>query len=96
MALNLVLFAIPLSFTNPRAGKSLNVVVAVLVFILYLNFINIMESWITEGRWHWWSGLIALHGSVLLLTAFLFIRRIWLQRWLPRELTIGYWRDRME
>ena len=37
MALNLVLFAIPLSFTNPRAGKSLNVVVAVLVFILYLN-----------------------------------------------------------
>ena len=66
------------------------------VFILYLNFINIMESWITEGRWHWWSGLIALHGSVLLLTAFLFIRRIWLQRWLPRELTIGYWRDRME
>ena len=71
-------------------------VVAVLVFILYLNFINIMESWITEGRWQWWSGLIALHGSVLLLTAFLFSRRIWLQRWLPRELTIGYWRDRME
>lgn len=96
MALNLVLFAIPLSFTNPRAGKSLNVVVAVLVFILYLNFINIMESWISEGRWHWWSGLIALHGSMLLLTALLFVRRIWLQRWLPRELTIGYWRDRME
>ena len=67
-----------------------------LVFILYLNFISIMQSWITEEKWHWWTGLVALHGTVLALTAALFVRQIWFQRWLPKQLSLGYWRDRAE
>lgn len=96
VALNLALLAIPLSVTNPRAGRSLNIVAAVLVFILYLNFISIMQSWITEEKWHWWTGLVALHGTVLALTAALFVRQIWFQRWLPKQLSLGYWLDRAE
>lgn len=94
VALNLALLAIPLSFTNPRAGRSLNLVLAVLIYILYLNSISIMQSWITDGEWTWIPGMLAVHGTVLLITAVLFVRRIWLQRWLPPQLSIGYWQTR--
>ena len=36
-ALNLALLAVPLSCTSPRAGRSLNLILAALIFILYLN-----------------------------------------------------------
>lgn len=94
VALNLALLAIPLSFTNPRAGRSLNVFIAVLIYILYLNSISVMQSWIGSGRWTWISGMLAVHGAVLVVTGLLFIRRIWLQRWLPPQFSIGYWRAR--
>ena len=82
-ALNLVLLAIPLSYTNPRAGRSLSMVIAVLIFILYLNGISIVETWVRGGKISWVTGLIALNGGVFLLTALLFVRRVWLVRWLP-------------
>ena len=86
-ALNLVLLAIPLSYTNPRAGRSLSMVIAVLIFILYLNGISIAETWVRGGKISWVTGLIALNGGVFLLTALLFVRRVWLVRWLPLKLT---------
>ena len=94
VAFNLALFAIPLSHTSPRAGRSLNLVIAILFFILYLNSISIMQSWVSEGKWNWLAGFITVHGLVLAVTIILFIRRIWLQRWLPPQFSIGYWRTR--
>lgn len=82
-ALNLALLAIPLSYTNPRAGKSISLVLAVLIFILYLNGISVAETWVKTERTSWIVALVALNGSVFLLTALLFVRRVWLQRWLP-------------
>ncbi len=96
VALNLVLLAIPLSFTNPRAGRSLNLIIAVLVFILYMNSVSVMQTKIAKGAWTIGGGLALVHGLVLCLTVILFIRRIWLERWLPRQLSPGYWRDRTE
>lgn len=94
VALNLALLAIPLSFTNPRAGRSLNLVIAVLIYILYLNSISVMQTWIIDGKWTLLPGMLAVHGAVAAVTAVLFVRRIWLQRWLPPQLSIGYWQTR--
>lgn len=43
----LVFLAIPLSFTNPRAGRSLNIIFAVLIFIIYNNLLAIMNTLIS-------------------------------------------------
>lgn len=82
-ALNLALLAIPLSYSNPRAGRSMSLIMAVLVFILYLNGISVAETWVKTERIHWIAAIAILNGSVFALTVLLFIRRIWMQRWLP-------------
>lgn len=82
-AFNLVLLAIPLSYTNPRAGRSLSLVIAVLIFVLYLNGISIGQTWVRGGKMEWYTGVILINGSVFLITAMLFIRRVWMTRWLP-------------
>lgn len=82
-ALNLALLAIPLSYTNPRAGRSLSLLLAVLIFILYLNGISVSESWIKTDKINWIVALVGLNGSVALFTALLFVRRVWMQRWVP-------------
>lgn len=85
-ALNLALLAIPLSYTNPRAGKSISLVLAVLIFILYLNGISVAETWVKTERVSWITALATLNGLVFVLTALLFVRRVWLQRWIPLAL----------
>lgn len=82
-AFNLALLAIPLSYTNPRAGRSMSLILAVLIFILYLNGISVAESWIKTEKVNWIAALVGLNGTVTLVTALLFIRRVWMQRWIP-------------
>ncbi len=86
-ALNLVLLAIPLSYTNPRAGRSLSLVIAVLVFILYLNGISIGQTWVRGGKMEWYTGVLLINGFVFAVTALLFVRRVWMTRWLPLSVT---------
>ena len=83
VAFNLALLAIPLSYTNPRAGRSMSLILAVLIFILYLNGISVAESWIKTEKVNWIVALVGLNGSVALVTALLFVRRVWMQRWVP-------------
>ena len=94
-ALLLALFAVPLSASSPRAGRSLNLIVAALVFILYLNGISVMQTWIEQGRFNYISGLAVLHGFVLILCVLFFIRRVWMMRWLPVWTNVWYWRNRL-
>lgn len=82
-ALNLALLAIPLSYTNPRAGRSMSLILAVLIFILYLNGISVAESWVKVEKINWIVALVGLNGTVALVTTLLFVRRVWLQRWVP-------------
>ncbi len=95
-ALNLALLAIPLSFANPRAGRSLNLVIAVLIFVLYLNGISVTQSWIQQGRVSFWGGLLGIHATVWLVTLAFFIRRVWLLRWVPAWMLPGHWRVKAE
>ena len=74
-AMILVLMAIPLSFVDPRAGRSLNVMFAVLIFIVYNNILSIFQAWITQGKLSTSIGLWPVHFMFIGLTLYLFHRR---------------------
>src|SRR6267154_1748131 len=77
----LALLAIPLAFVNPRVGRSANLIVAVLLFVLYLDGIQIMQVWVQQGRIGFASAAWLTHLAALGLTAVLFVRRVYMQRW---------------
>jgi lipopolysaccharide export system permease protein len=83
----LVLLAIPLSFVDPRAGRSANVIMALLIYILYNNALSILQSWVVRGKLTPIVGLWPAHAAVLLLFIYLFYRRLFLLPVLPRWLS---------
>ena len=74
-ALVLSLLAVPLSFVNPRAGRSMNLVLAVLIYMTYSNLLSILQAGIAQSRVHYAMGL-AVHAVMLALLAALFYRRL--------------------
>lgn len=85
LAIVLALLAIPLSFVNPRAGRSANMLVAILIYAIYSNLVSMSQAWVAQGKLSFWIGLWAAHAFALLPVAFLFYRRMvvsmpW-QRW---------------
>lgn len=91
----LALLAIPLSCAQPRSGRSLGFVSAGLFFILYLNMITMMETWIQTGVHTLVSGLFIIHGTVALIVTLLFVRWVYFMRWIPRKMTFWYWRQQI-
>lgn len=81
-ALILALLAIPLSYVNPRAGRSANMLMAVLIYIIYSNLLSVSQAWVAQGRLPFWIGVWAVHALMCLPVAFLFYRRIVLR--MPR------------
>jgi lipopolysaccharide export system permease protein len=80
----LVLLAIPLSFTDPRAGRSLNMMFAILIFIVYNNMLSIFQAWIAQNKISVLVGLWPVHLLFLALTVYLFYRRNHLLPLIPR------------
>lgn len=77
------LLAIPLAFVNPRVGQSINLVIAVLIYVVYNNLTGIMQAWVSQGRLSFPVGLVATHAVVLAITVWLFWRRLSLFRLSP-------------
>lgn len=82
----LVLLAIPMSFVDPRAGRSANLIMALLVYVIYNNLLSISQAWISQGKIHAMIGLWPVHGVVLLMIVYLFYRRLFLLPLIPRLL----------
>lgn len=74
-ALILALLAIPLSYVNPRAGRSLNLVLAIVLYMLYSNMISVTNVWVGQGRLSPGIGLWGIHTVILVITALMFYRR---------------------
>ncbi len=75
-AIVLVLLAIPLSFVNPRAGRSANMLLALFTYLLYNNLLTISQAWVASGRISFVVGLVSVHLFMLCLLPLLFYRRI--------------------
>ena len=80
-ALNLSLLAIPLSFANPRAGRTNNLIFALLAYMTYSNLISISQAWVAQGRLRFEIGSWAVHCIMLLLLAAMFSRRLVVFSW---------------
>ena len=74
-ALILALLAIPLSFVNPRAGRSMNLVLALLIYMTYSNLLSIVQASIAQSRVPFALGL-TVHAVMLVVLALLFYRRL--------------------
>ncbi|MFC0131647.1 LPS export ABC transporter permease LptF [Massilia eurypsychrophila] len=73
MCVLLMLLAIPLGFVNPRAGSSVNLMLAMLIFITYSNLIKVSEASVAQGKASfsaaWWPLHLLVALSVLALFA---------------------------
>ncbi|SDV48016.1 LPS export ABC transporter permease LptF [Chitinasiproducens palmae] len=76
MALVLTLLGIPLAYQNPRRGRTLNLVMAVLVYLTYANVLNLMQARIESGTLSFPVGLLLLHVIAGAGAALLFWRRV--------------------
>jgi lipopolysaccharide export system permease protein len=80
-ALVLALLAIPLSYVNPRAGRSLNLISALVIYMIYNNVNSVINASIGQGRIDAVMGFLGVHVSMLLLVVLLFYHRITLFSW---------------
>ncbi|MFA6204037.1 MAG: LPS export ABC transporter permease LptF [Gallionella sp.] len=77
----LSLLAISLSYVNPRAGRSLNLVLAMVLYMLYSNMISVTNAWVGQGKLSPGIGLWGIHALMLLITALFFYYRMSLFSW---------------
>jgi lipopolysaccharide export system permease protein len=75
-AIVLALLAIPLSFVNPRAGRSANMLLALFTYLIYNNLMTISQAWVASGKVSFMVGLFSIHLFMLCLLPLLFYRRI--------------------
>ncbi|MDP2811049.1 MAG: LPS export ABC transporter permease LptF [Rhodocyclaceae bacterium] len=84
-ALNLALLAIPLSFVNPRAGRTNNLIFALLTFMAYSNLISISQAWVAQGKLPFEIGVWAVHAAMFAILLMMFSHRLavfsWVRRW---------------
>lgn len=94
VAILLALLAIPLAYLNPRVGRSFNLILAVLAFLLYNNGLSVVKAWVQQGRLSFAVGVWLVHLVVLLLVSGLFVRRVYMQRWIPKWVSFSGWKKR--
>ncbi len=75
-AVVLALLAIPLSFVNPRAGRSANMLLALFTYLVYNNLLTISQAWVASGRISFTVGVLAVHAFMICLLPIFFYRRI--------------------
>ncbi len=77
----LSLMAIALSYVNPRAGRSFNLVLALVLYMIYNNMISVTNAWVGQGKMSPGMGLWGLHALMMLIAALLFYKRMNLFSW---------------
>ena len=75
-AIILALLAIPLSYVNPRAGRSASMLIAILVYAIYSNMISVSQAWVAQGKLSFAIGVWAAHALMLVPLLLLFYRRM--------------------
>lgn len=80
-ALNLALLAIPLSFVNPRAGRTNNLVLALLTYMFYSNLISVCQAWVAQGKLRFETGWWLVHVVMFVVLLLLFFKRLSVFTW---------------
>jgi lipopolysaccharide export system permease protein len=79
-SLVLAFLAIPMSFVNPRAGRSANLLFALFTYIVYNNLLSVSQARVSQGRLDFTTGLLLVHAGMVVLLVILFAQRMQLIR----------------
>jgi lipopolysaccharide export system permease protein len=80
-ALILALLAIPLSYVNPRAGRSFNLMIAVVLYMVYSNMMGVTSTWLAQSKISVLLGLWGLHAAMIVLLVLMFYKRLSVFSW---------------
>jgi lipopolysaccharide export system permease protein len=80
-AILLALLAIPFSFVNPRAGRSLNLIGALVIYMLYNNLMSVINNWVGQEKVALSVGMLGIHSVIVMLTLVLFYYRMSVFSW---------------
>jgi lipopolysaccharide export system permease protein len=75
MCVVLAMLAVPLSYFNPRSGKSTPLIVSVLIFIVYVNMNNVMKNYLESEKVTLFIAMTLPHVSIFLLFCYLLLWR---------------------
>ncbi len=75
-AVLLALLAIPMSYVNPRSGRSFHLIAAVLVYMIYSNLLSMAQAWVAQDKLSPWIGLWGVHLVMALAITYFFFRRL--------------------
>lgn len=76
LAFNLVLLAIPLAYQNPRRGRTINLILAVLIYLSYTNLLSLSQAWVAQGDLHLALGIWLIHALAAVAIVLLFWQRL--------------------
>jgi lipopolysaccharide export system permease protein len=82
-AFNLLVIGLAITSANPRVGRGGNLALALFIFVVYYNFINLGQTWVSAGKVSMIGLLVTLHGGVFLLAML----------WLSIRHNSWHWRD---
>lgn len=71
----LALLAIPLAYVNPRLGRSINLIIAILLLMISLNVMNIIQAQVDQQRIGLIAALLVFHLSLAAIVAGVFYYR---------------------
>lgn len=80
LALGLGVLAVPLSFVNIRAGRTVNLVIALFIYLTVTNLLTTMQAWVSQGQMAFGVAWGLLPGVLLACAAALFWWRVGLRR----------------
>ncbi len=72
----LVLMAIPLSYVNARVGRSVNLILALLLYVLYNSLLSLSQASVNSGKLSFGLGVWVVHAIFLGIALLLLWRRL--------------------
>ena len=82
-AINLTVLALAATRVNPRVGRSGNLMFSLLLFQVYLNLLNLGQTWIATQQFSFAGFNLALHGGMLALGLLWLSKRHFNWHWWP-------------
>lgn len=83
------LLAVPLSKTNPRQGRYIQMIPAILLYIIYLVLLNAARGAVEDGDVSPWASIWAVHAGAMLLALTLLLWPYYRLQFKARRLNTG-------